>query len=671
MPIIPPRLSQLLNILLDSQLPVSVQELGAKLAVSRRTVFRELENVDILLKPFELKIGTVMGKGIMLEGSQDGRKSLKRQLKLTDNNEPTGKLERQNRLTLALLLTVESQKLFYFSDLLHVSESTISNDLDDIEVWLKPYGLTLIRKQNFGVGIEGVETGLRRACVQVLQRQKEGYKQWSEFPSERIKNGFELCLDKLHSICLWMTPESFEALELYLMVTVQRIIDGFDIERYVSDSDHMDTANKIASLLGSVFYITFSDGERDLLSKELSACRKNTTAIPSRELNRDTELLKLSYRLIEAFDPTAASVLKLDEELLDGLVFHLRPTLLRLRNHVELYDPLLEQISEGYPELMRKTKRAAKLLLEYGGWISESEISFLAMHFGGAVHRLEERGISKRMVRIGIVCINGIGTSYLLASQVRGQFANDAEIEVSSPDTPKAWKRYDMIISTIPLESAGNIPVTVVSPFLSGDSIQRIANQIALCASSSHSRIKEESQNYSLVSHFADINKISGDLQSLLEEFSVISVENDCTFNQLVKLVGYRFGDSELNGRVIYEKIMEREKLSSQVVPELGIVLLHCKTNAVSKPIFAVISPDGGQFTDIYFAKAVSCVLLLMPGEASAQRIEIMGSISGSLVESKEFLDAIRARNKDLILRHLELIFKNYFTNYLEKNWEE
>jgi mannitol operon transcriptional antiterminator len=671
MRIIPPRLNHLLRILLRSHDPISVQELGVQLSVSRRTVFRELENTDQLLESFGLRIGTVTGQGIVLEGNDSGRNQLLAELDHSGNREAAGRQERHTRLVLSLLQEKKPQKLFYYANLLRVSEATISNDLDRIEDFLGKYHLRLVRKQSYGVHVEGGETSMRRACVSILHgEKKEPQQTWNVIPGKPVIERFSSAVSpQLRRICAWMTPESQEALERYLLVSVQRMIDGFEVETRFGDDAYRSIADEIALLLETAYAITLSEAERGALSVELSACRNNTTLIPPRESKRDSRLLHLAYRMIEAFDPSVASVLKQDEDLLDGLVFHLRPFLVRLEQQVELQDPLLDQIEENYPELMVKSARAVRVSVDENGWMPESEISFFAMHFGAAVHRLEERGIRKRTIRIGVVCLNGIGTSYLLAAQIRKHFEADAAIEVSGWENPQEWERYDLLVSTVALPDA-QAPVLTVPPFLDDVAVHRIGLEINRHSLELPRKLAEQQRDDSLSPRLAQLKELCGDMQLLLEQFDTISVPADCSFEGLTKLAGYRFGDGESNGRMICEGLAEREKLSTQVVPEMGFILLHCRTDGVAHPVFALLSPDGGQYMAPCFQGCKSCVLLLMPRKANRERTELMGRISGAIVENESFLQAILMNDKERVGVHLEEILQGYLVDYMKKNWK-
>jgi len=109
------RLNQILRIFLGEGQPVAVKELATRLNISRRTVFRELENTDFLLGRFGLRLGTAAGKGLVFEGNDESRARLLMELDEHAGPQPAGKHERQSRLALLLLRSDELQKLYCYA----------------------------------------------------------------------------------------------------------------------------------------------------------------------------------------------------------------------------------------------------------------------------------------------------------------------------------------------------------------------------------------------------------------------------------------------------------------------------------------------------------------------------------------------------------------------------
>ena len=84
----------------------------------------------------------------------------------------------------------ELQKLFYYADLLQVSEPTISKDLDVIEEWLRKQNVMLVKRAGVGVGLAYEEEDFRKALLAYKVR----YQDQSFLPQdtfERVKRIIE------------------------------------------------------------------------------------------------------------------------------------------------------------------------------------------------------------------------------------------------------------------------------------------------------------------------------------------------------------------------------------------------------------------------------------------------------------------------------------------------
>lgn len=68
---ISPRVSQILQILLEQNAPISVKALAEQMNLSKRTIQREMDSVNTILKGYEITLNSKTGVGIWLEGSED------------------------------------------------------------------------------------------------------------------------------------------------------------------------------------------------------------------------------------------------------------------------------------------------------------------------------------------------------------------------------------------------------------------------------------------------------------------------------------------------------------------------------------------------------------------------------------------------------------------------
>ena len=76
---ISPRVSQILQILLEQNAPISVKALAEQMNLSKRTIQREMDSINTILKGYEITLNSKTGIGIWLEGSEDKKQELRLQ----------------------------------------------------------------------------------------------------------------------------------------------------------------------------------------------------------------------------------------------------------------------------------------------------------------------------------------------------------------------------------------------------------------------------------------------------------------------------------------------------------------------------------------------------------------------------------------------------------------
>ncbi len=626
--------------------PLPVREVADRLRVSRRTVFRELANVDSVIGSYGLEVGSRPGEGVTLEGPATAKTALLRDLEKLDRSGPADRQDRQDRLVLAIIQS-PGNKLATYADRFRVSAPTISHDLDDIEPWLAGRGLGLSRKPGSGIAIDGDEMALRRTVLTLMGRMAET----APYPHPDILLDIQDLAPDLDPILDWMTPQSREAFQNYLAVLVQRLMDGQPLNddddktngpeaRY---EEFNNDALRLATVLAEAFNISVGPAETAALTVELAACRPNN---PRPRPDRDDDnFAPLATEMIDRFDPARAPLLRLDEVLLDGLAAHLRTAVVRIRHRIETVDPMRTEIAATYPDIMDRCRTACDVLRRYGGEIPEDEVSLVAAHFGAALLRLREEGTRRRTVRVGIICVHGIGSSYLLASQVKQAFSTRVLVEVGWHGDRDNWRRYDLLVSTTPL-NYDNAAVVVVPPILGPDDLRRIEEELAALQAGS---VHRDPAPVAFVENVRQLEDLARQVRVMVESFAIAVVPADVTFRQLADAAGRFFGRTAEAGGAIARDLVKREAVATQVVPELQLVLLHCRTDGVGAPLFGIVRPDGDAFREPGFLGARAATVMLLPPDASRESAELMGCLSSGLIQEEGFLEAVRSGDGEAV----------------------
>ncbi len=675
MQIISQRLANILELLLESNNPMSVNEFAKILNVSRRTVFRELENIDAVLENYDLSLETSLKEGLYLKGDSNKIDELKENLIKTHKASSFSKEDRRNTFALALLNNVDFQKLYYYSSILDVSESTLSLDLDAIVKELDIFNVTLLRKQGLGIAVQGLEKDIRKAMVYYLIKNENSLGKSEiitrkfKFPQDNITAEIKNILALMSLQLDWITPDTLSILQLRLCVQVSRILQ----RQYVTDEKEIATggvlwqlSKKIADEIQKRFEIKLLNSEIIRISKGLMASRaKYKNPISEKdEIAAYNKALSLTFLLIENFDYRIAHTLKNDEEFVRGLSVHLWSAIERIKNGYEIKDPLDGQIKNEFPDVFKRSKQAAKVLEnEFGKKVPEGEIVCIAAHFGAAVMQIGCQKLQRKL-KVAIVCMGGIGVSYMLNSQIKKHFANELSTQICDFKSKDEWTDSDFIISTIPLDNTNKIVINV-SPILSRKDREVIRDTIEKTASTCLQT--QNSNTCEISTEITSIKQHITEIEAILNNFKVINASGLQTVEDVAKYVGYRFADSEDQGELIYSDLMKRETISTQIIKELNLLLLHCVSQGVKEPIVVTIFSDKGSITNTLNDTAKTSLVALLPQTSSHEAKAAIGKISGALVEDDAFLCHLLNGNETEIFSRLQQLMKfhlkQYFTN--------
>ncbi len=651
------RIKQIIKTLLNVNGAVPVNDLSVELRVSRRTVFRELANTESFLNSFGLRLGTKSGEGVYIEGDDQNRQSLRKTIKRMGDDRPTCRVERRLCLLLTLLRDSELNKLVRYADKFDVSISTISNDLNEIERWLKEYEIVFSRGTGTGISVSGEEMSFRRAVLGIINNGEKYPFAIQKIIQTEVRD-YITFIDKKVNFSKYMPPYFKEHFELYLNIMVQRIELGKTIYKAEKSDIFLDLANEISDLIEPHFSLEINSAERYAISLELLACSAN---IGNFQLKSEeyTSLMQLSHQLIDSYDVELAPLLKLDMILQESLFSHLRSAIIRWQNKIEFNNSLTEQLAVGFPAILNKTKRAVERYESNSYKVAESEISLLTSIFAVAEYRISYQLLKSKNICIGVICIYGISTSYLLASQIRKHFPPEVKFEVGCWNDVQNGHNYDFLISTTPIPSA-NVPVVEVPLILTSESIQQIGIELSKVSFGNKSRKKIQDSNISIPEYYGPIENAMTEARLMISKFQSVSVRKDINFEELASMASNIFGYSQNNRQSIYQCLVAREKISTQVLEELKLILMHCQTDGVKSPVLGLIVPEGGVFLNPYFKGVKSCVVIIVPQKPSKEEIDMIGTISSSIINNKIFLSDIIDGDGRRVHLHLEMILKQY-----------
>lgn len=659
-----PRIVRILFLLLKNEEPVKADALAAMLKISRRTVFRELDYIESQLKEYHLVLKRRTKNGIEIQGNSEDKQRLFQKIETSDDFDPKNKEMRHQRLIINLLMTDEVQKVLYYADELKVSETTVVYDIEEIREWFNSYHIQI--QKNYGIELVYREEDYRRAVMSCVEKYEAQILLNQDVKEVVTDNLNKLQMEK----ALNLTSESYQGLIYFLTIAITRIMSGKELHQ-PQNTDMSRTLPELPPEMIAVmeedFQIQFPLLELKALHIYLKGCKIRSAKDDEDEVRvGDTvyHIRQLIYRMTEVFDSDRAFELQNDEMFMEGLAAHVKPTIARLVYGMPLNNPLQSQIREKYPDIYEKARRATVILEDATGrTMTDDEIGFIALHFGGAMIRIEQNKQTRRKVDIGVVCSSGIGISSLLASELKYHYGKKIHVFSITQDQMMQTneKQIDFLVSTYQLKTS--LDWVMVEPILTKRDYENISKLIELYAY----RAGKKKTNKKI--DFSEAAVITNEIDSIIQHFQIRYLPRDTSFKDIIDAAARVNGDNEIETSEIRQGLIEREKLSSQVIEEYQITFLHAKIEQTKNSKFMIFRPEEGSFSHSYLKESRLIIVMLIPKSDKRKKLAI-SSIGSSVFEDELFLQELKEENRVIIVQRLQRILENYFNQYMQEVYD-
>ena len=691
-----PRIQQILRILLDRDEPVGKQEIADELGVSKRTVQREFEYLELCIRKYHLTLENHKGKGVNIKGSEEDIAALRENVGDESYPDAADREGRRRRLLFELLRDRTPRKLFYYSQMLGVSEATAGSDMDALCSWLEESHLGIVKRPGYGVILEGDERDYRdamRRFIGEMAGQSDAYSSgdisgeifaeallnaadsgiYSLLEGDTVRRVDKVLREMDEPKILQLADGAYAGLVIHISIVIERLKQGAALNTVPQEMgnlefwDDYDLAVRILEAMEKEFEIEIPRGELSYVLLHLRGAKMAYTGA-EQELPGDIgddRLLPMVDRMIDAYDKTIANELKEDEEFLRGLLIHLRPVLVRLSTGLRIYNPVLDDIREEYGDIFEACRRASQVITEETGYeVSEEEVGFLAMHFGAAQERVRENKQYTRKVNIGIVCASGFGVARLMMTRLKDKLGDRAILKAYGKGEINKYvvSGTDFFISTMNLDQ---LPVDYiqVSPLIPPKDLVKIEYKLE-----DYSHIKRDTSETPFNRRLDEAYFLIREIKSIIRRYRRMETSENIRFRELLQFLSMQVTESLHAAAALRDSVEQRERLNSQIFPDLGIALLHCRSGAVREPVFISCTPRGtGNFKDPYFKGIRAALLMVMPVDDDRKmHAEVLGSISGAMVTNEYFLRVIKTGREDEIRAELARELKCFFFDHLD-----
>lgn len=527
---------------------LTTKEIEVETGASRRQITYRMEKLNHMLKEHAANTIRISTRGdIMMD--QEIKHTLRLLLKQAKDDKyyVMNKKERMIYLYLMLFLNLSDVSQSDLVNALKVSRSTALLDFKELQQELSTYHIKVANNRTRGYYLVGSELSIRRYMMELVIY---------FLAEEHNTKVFDIFIDDFHL-------DLFE----YSRLVISELADKYDI-RFVEDrltefiyifcflkvrmSSDIPQDEQILRLQEVIDLSTMKEYQ---FTKELLSHFKQTQLISPIDqyyisswilgicvgnVEEDTQdclvIAEIVEKIMFRFESLSGIHYKDSEDIFRKLYSYFRPAYYRLLFKIPIVNPLRERVKEEFPELFQLVKETMKPFNAlFGEHIPDDEIAYLTIHFTAIYSKSRAMEVIPRKTAL-IVCLNGIGSSAILYSELSDLFP---EMQFLPPmETSKllhADIKADIIFTTSELIDIDipDVPIVKVSPVMNFMERYQVAREVYLLMGNAMSKQPDIDAIMDIIAHHADIKNGPLLQQELLRYFSNVDVKEDVQHSSL------------------------------------------------------------------------------------------------------------------------------------------
>lgn len=402
-----------------------------------------------------------------------------------------GRGHKEYRIILILSLLLQNSEyisLNHIADVIEVSRNTIINDIEDVKKMLNQYHLKLESKVHYGIKVVGLEKDIRKMFSYISGKIAEHqsvnteffeYQRTLKFDEETQE--FVSLLNKYNIIISYNAIESilFHIKVMLFRLEQVNIINEITIHHHLIDDNINKLVHEFVKYLENKHNMHIPKVEEGLLASQIFG---KASLLQSSQNQKETIGKEIEI-ILKIIDQEYATKFALDSLLIENMMFHILPLLMRVSYGLTLSDSLVGSISAQYMNAFLIAMRFVdyhSLLREYK--LSRYEIGYLALHFATSIERSNQKKLQE-IKRIVLVSEQMRSSSKLLVTKIQGIFplANIVLIPYTSIQK-YSLEDIDMVISTIDFDcNKKEDKFVLISHQFNDRDIRKIKSKVLMC----------------------------------------------------------------------------------------------------------------------------------------------------------------------------------------------
>lgn len=447
------RIANLLQLLCQTP-AAAVSTLASKLEVSERTVRNDIKQLNDALDGCAAVEGT---QGKYMLRIFDAERFQKVFAALSESDDFLN--SSRNRMDYIFGKLMRSEKPLLTDELayeMNVGRTTLMSDLKKLRGEIQPYQLQIIGKTSKGLMLRGLESDIRKYVI--------------DQSFQQIYRAYPLDPEIREAVSRTFAQHAFEksvqnSFEQFLILMLDRFLTGHYIGTLTTQYYNLAVRPEFAVVDGlmdtiaGLLHVKIPVEERLFVFLPIIGMRTPADAQTMQTIELDTSVCGLMDKVLRKISAEMGIHIE-SGEFTDEFLYHLMFMINRLRFHVLVENPMLDDLKQKYPLAYQMAGIAARVVRQdYGLTVTEAERGYLASYFGVFLEESENR--KRQTFRVAVVCGTGRVTARLVAAQLKKVLDSAAELTLLADDkaTHDTLNAFDIVLTTVELSCACDRPV--------------------------------------------------------------------------------------------------------------------------------------------------------------------------------------------------------------------
>lgn len=497
------RMKKIIIELSDSEY-VTASELAKILDLNEKTVRTTIGKMRDSLDEYGIEIESKTRKGyhLLIYDKEKYQAFINNDEWLSKNDIPNNSKEREEWLLDYLLKQHKFVRIDDLSEMLYVSRSTITNDIRNVEDSLKSYHITLIRRPNYGLHIQGSEFDIRNCMISQFKDNKWAQR-FSDKEENELKEISKILLNNIQNQKVVLSKSMIQEMTSCIYIAKVRYEENYKITVSKNEVVHriykpcIDVATNIVEELNEKFHIHLLDSEIYYIAINIAARSDYNVLEGELESGVINQARKQATQMLDCVYDMMHLDMRQNLSLLYDLISFLIPMDIRMRYGIIAKNPFAEAIKKKYFFAYNVASQAViPLKKTYFHEVPENEIAYLTSIFALFIEQEKDK---KKKYNILVICATNMSTSKLLAYQYKKKFKKYIDevytCEMYNLDSFD-FSKVDYIFTTVEINRVLPKPVLGISAFLEDEEVEKISSILKFKSSNTIADVYSEELFY-------------------------------------------------------------------------------------------------------------------------------------------------------------------------------